>query len=55
MPRAFAPSMTDLGLPWAEKTTGRSSGHSSRVSTKTAPISRRRETTCRLWTISWRT
>ena len=52
---AAAAAGTDLGTPWAEKTTGRSSGTSSNSSTKIAPRSRRRSTTKRLWTISWRT
>jgi len=40
---------------WAEKITGRSSGHSSSSSTKTAPFARSPSTTYLLWTISWRT
>ena len=35
--RASASAGTALGTPWAEKTTGRSGGHSSSSSTKTAP------------------
>ena len=46
---------TDLGTPWAEKTTGAPSGTSSSSLTNTAPSPRSRSTTKRLWTISWRT
>ena len=51
----LAAAGTDLGTPWAEKTTGASSGTSSSSSTKTAPIARSRSTTNLLWTISCRT
>ena len=53
--RPAAAAGTDLGTPWAENTTGRSSGTSSSSSTNTAPSPRSRSTTKRLWTISWRT
>jgi hypothetical protein len=39
--RRAASAGTALGTPWAEKITGRSSGHSSSSSTKTAPLARR--------------
>ena len=52
---AAAAAGTDFGTPWAEKITGRSSGHSDSSSTKTAPLSRRPSTTNLLCTISWRT
>ncbi len=51
----LASAGTDLGTPWAEKITGRSSGASSSSSTNTAPWRFSCSTTWRLCTISWRT
>ena len=54
--RAVAPAGTDLGTPWAEKTTGAAvSGISSSSSTNTAPYCFSPSTTYLLWTMACRT
>ena len=54
-PRRAASSRTARETPWALKITVAPSGTSSSSSTKIAPRERRRSTTKRLWTTSWRT
>ena len=54
-PRCSAFSFTAGATPCAERTQISPSGISSSSSTKTAPSSSSRRTTCSLWTIWWRT